>query len=84
MTARFPIRKVLAFVVLVVLSLGVLVVLTAVDPFGGNVALTAALEAGVIAVLAYLLTFVAVPRRRRPRSEVVSDPLTEPRRRPRV
>lgn len=61
-------RKALAFVVLVVLSLFVLVVLTALDPFGGNVALTAALEAGLIAVLAYLLTFVAVPRERRQRS----------------
>lgn len=84
MTARSPLRKALAFVVLVVLSLFVLVVLTALDPFGGNVAMTAALEAGVIALLAYLLTFVAVPRRRRQRSEVVSDPAAEPRRRPRV
>lgn len=84
MTARLPVRKVLAFVVLVVLSLFVLVVLTAVDPFGGNIALTAALEAGVIAVHAYLLTFVAVPRRRRPRSEPVSDPAPAPGRRPRV
>jgi hypothetical protein len=66
---RFPLRKALAFVILVVLSLFVLVVLTALDPFGGNVALTAALEAGLIALLAYLLTFVAVPRRRRQRSE---------------
>ncbi len=57
-------RKVLAFVVLVVLSLVLLVVLTAVDPFGGNVALTAAVEAVLIGVLAYLLTFVAVPRAR--------------------
>jgi CBS-domain-containing membrane protein len=84
MTARFPARKVVAFVILVVLSLFVLVVLTALDPFGGNVALTAVLEAGVIALLAYVLTFVAVPRRRRQRSEVVSEPEPAPRRRPRV
>jgi CBS-domain-containing membrane protein len=57
-------RKVLAFVVLVVVALGVLVVLTAFDPFGGNVALTAAVEALAIGVAAYLLTFLAVPRAR--------------------
>jgi CBS-domain-containing membrane protein len=60
-------RKVLAFAVLVAVSLAVLIVLTALDPFSGNVALTAAVEAVVIGVLAYGLTYVAVPRGRSPR-----------------